>query len=155
MDWSLTADAVKTVAATMAIVGGALALFQFWRANRTKRAEWLASLHGQFFEMERYSRVRRALDYALEPDYSTLKAAVGSEQPHELADELYRYLNFFEFLAGLRQLGQISKREIRILFDYDLKMLRRHDFVLAVLQPQGFEQLHELLRSSDLGRSST
>ena len=155
MGWSLAADAVKTGAATMAIVGGALALFQFWRANRTKRAEWLASLHEQFFEMGRYSRVRRTLDYALEPDYSTLKAAVASEQPHDLADELYRYLNFFEFLAGLRQLGQISKREILILFDYDLRMVRRHDFVLAVLQPQGFEQLNELVGSLDATRSST
>ena len=86
MDWSLAADAVKTIGALMAIVGGALALSQFRRANRTKRAEWLASLHEQFFEMGRYSRVRRALDYAVEPDYSTLKAAVGIQErdPHPL-----------------------------------------------------------------------
>lgn len=44
-------------------------------------------------------------------------------------------LNFFEFLAGLRKLGQVSKREIQILFDDDLRMLRQHDFVMAVLEP--------------------
>ena len=154
MNWSVTGDVVRTVAAIVAIAGGVIALLQFRRANRSRRAEWLASLHDQFFETGRYGRVRRALDYRAEPDYSTLKAAVDGEAPHEIADELYRYLNFFEFLAGLRKLGQVSKREIQILFDYDLKMLRQHDFVMAVLEPQGFEQLHELLGSLDSRRSS-
>ena len=72
------------------------------RTNRTRRAEWLASLHKQFFEEERYVRVRRVLDYRSEPDYSNLKVAVSAEQHHDLADEFYRYLNFFEFLASLK-----------------------------------------------------
>jgi hypothetical protein len=154
MNWSVAGDVVRTVAAVGAITGGIIALLQFRRANRTRRAEWLASLHEQFFERGRYSRVRRALDYRADPDYSTLKAAVGGEAPHEIADELYRYLNFFEFMAGLGQLGQVSRREIQILFDYDLGMLRQHGFVMALLEPQGFEQLHELLGSLESGRSS-
>lgn len=64
---------------------------------------------------------------------------------HSLADELYRYLNFFELLAGLRLLGQISDEEIIGLFDYDLRLIKQHEFVAAALRPQGFERLAALL----------
>jgi hypothetical protein len=154
MNWSLAAEVVKAVAAVVATVGGVVALRQFWRGNRMRRAEWLASLHEQFFEKDRYSRARRALDYEADPNYPVLRAAITDNQPHEIADELYRYLNFFEFLAGLRRLRQISDPEIRILFDYDLTMIRRHEFIVAALRPQGFEYLHELLKTFPSARST-
>lgn len=145
MDWSVAANVATTVGAIAGIAGGAFALWTFVHSSRTRRAEWLASLHEQFFETDRYVRVRRVLDYRSEPQYSELRTAIAAEQPHELADELYRYLNFFEFLASLRQLRQISDREILSLFEYDLRMLMDRDFVLAALKPQGFENLDELL----------
>ena len=70
MDWTLAMDVTKALAGIAAIGGGGLALWQFFQANRTKRAQWLASLHEQFFEKGRSDRVRRALDYEAEPDYS-------------------------------------------------------------------------------------
>jgi hypothetical protein len=113
MDWSVAGDVMRTGAAVVAITGGVIALLQFRRANRTRRAEWLASLHAQFFEMGRYGRVRRALDYRAEPDYSTLKEADGGEASHEIADELYRYLNFFEFRPASGNLAKCRKGRSR------------------------------------------
>ena len=133
MDWNLAANVATVVGAIAAIIGGGIALWTFMRTKQTRRAEWLASLHKQFFEEERYVRVRRVLDYRSEPDYSNLKVAVSAEQHHDLVDEFYRYLNFFEFLASLKKLKQISDEEILALFEYDLAMLKTHDFVLAIL----------------------
>ena len=102
MNWSTAAEIVKVRGALVAVLGGPLAYLTYRRSVRTKRAEWLASLHEKFFETDRYAQVRRALDYHREPEYSDLARAVAAGDYHPLADELYRYLNFFEFLAGLR-----------------------------------------------------
>ena len=85
------------------------------------------------------------LDYRSEPQYSELSTAVAADEPNELADELYRYLNFFELLASLRRLRQISDDEILSLFEYDLRMLADREFIVSALKPQGFEHLSELL----------
>jgi hypothetical protein len=85
---------------------------------------------------------------------SELAAAVRAEAQHELADEFYRYLNFFEHLASLRELGQISKEEVLTLFEYDLALVSQHPFVVQCLARQGFERLPQLLRDPRLTRAS-
>jgi hypothetical protein len=150
--WALAGEIVRTTAAVLAIVGALVALATFRRAARTRRAEWLASLHEKFFETERHRRIRRVLDYRPEPEYTQVRQAVASGQHHDLADELYGYLNFFELLGSLRALRQISDREIVALFEYDLALLRQHPFILDALAPQGFEHLAALLSRLPLKR---
>ena len=145
MDLSLAAQIIAIVGGVVAIFAGLGAVFTYFRATRAKRAEWLASLYQRFYETDRHARIQRLLDYHLEPEYSELTSAVGAGRYHELADELYRYLNFFEFMGSLAELRQISRREIYALFEYDLQMLSRHQFILDVLAPQGFERLPRLL----------
>lgn len=148
MDWTQVSQIVTTMAGGAAVIAGFSAAFTYRRATRARRAEWLASLHEKFFETDRYSRVRKALDYRPEPQYTALAGAIAAEADHELADELYRYLNFFEFLGSLEELGQISRKEIYALFEYDLRMINKHPFILAALSPQGFERLPRLLPST-------
>jgi len=100
-----------------------------------------------FFETDRYAEIRRVLDYAEQPSYDELAAAVLSGTHHRLADALWRYLNFFELLAGLRQLGQISDDEIVRLFDYDLRLIKRQEFIMVALEPEGFDGLANLLNT--------
>jgi len=138
---------LKALGGVVALVGLAVALVTYRRSVRTRRAEWLASLHEKFFESDRYREVRRVLDYHSEPEYLELANAVAAGTHHPLGDELYRYLNFFELLAGLRLLGQISDEEIVGLFDYDLRLIKQHEFVANALNPQGFERLAALLES--------
>jgi len=120
MYWSDIAEVLKALGGLVAVLGVPLAFWTYRRSVRTKRAEWLASLHEKFFETDRYTQIRRVLDYREEPHYAQLAIAVQAGTHHSLADELWRYLNFFEFLAGLHQLRQISETEIVRLFDYDL-----------------------------------
>ena len=138
MDWTAAADIVKTIAGVVGLLGLPAAYVTYRRSVRTRRADWLVSLHEKFFETERYAWVRRVLDYRQEPDYSALAQAVKEQKHSPLADEFYRYLNFFELLASLRKLGQISDEEIIGLFDYDLRMIAQQQFIVDALRPQGF-----------------
>lgn len=147
MDWVVLSEIVKALAGVVGIFGVPAAYVTYRRSVRTKRADWLVSLHEKFFETGRYARVRRLLDYRLAPDYSDFAQAVREQRDHPLADEFYRYLNFFELLASLRKLGQISDEEIIGLFEYDLRMIAGHQFVVDALRPQGFERLSELIRT--------
>ena len=142
-------ELLKALGGVVALLGLAIALVNYRRSVKTKRAEWLASLHEKFFESDRYKDIRRVLDYHAEPQYAELVNAIVTGVHHTLADELYRYLNFFELLAGLRLLGQISNEEIIGLFDYDLRLMKQHDFIVAALRPQGFERLAELLEAQN------
>ena len=102
MTWTILAEVLKALGGLIAVLSFPFALLTYARSVRTRRAEWLASLHEKFFESDRYREIRRVLDYRPEPEYADLIKAITSQSHHALADELYRYLNFFEFLAGLR-----------------------------------------------------
>lgn len=147
MNWSLIAEVLKAAGGAVALLGIPITYLAYNRSVQTKRAQWLASLHENFFETDRYNEIRRVLDYAEEPSYAQLAAAVAAGTYHPIADELWRYLNFFEFLAGLRQLGQISDKEIIRLFDYDLRLIRKQEFIMNALDPEGFDGLVILLRT--------
>ncbi|HVX39245.1 MAG TPA: hypothetical protein VHB25_06695 [Gemmatimonadaceae bacterium] len=142
-----TGDVVKIVGGVVALAGFSWGLYTYRASVNTRRAEWLSKLHETFFGGDRYSEIRRVLDYRIEPAYSRLVSAVCDGRHDPLADELYRYLNFFEFLAGLRELDQITNEEITGLFDYDLRLLAHHDFIMRALEPEGFEKLAALLAS--------
>ena len=152
MNWTQITQIIGTIAASVALLTALTAVFTYRRSVRTRRAEWLVSLHEKFFETERYATIRRVLDYREEPLYTELSSAIANGKSHPLAEELYRYLNFFELLAELQHLKQISKREIAALFDYDLRALPDHQFIVDVLAPQGFERLDDLLRAQLLPR---
>jgi|SRR5687768_7371767 len=146
IDWSTLADVATVVTGIVALVGSIAAIVTYHRSVQTKRAEWLASLHEKFFELDRYAQVRRVLDYQEEPTYSELASAVASGKHHPLADEFFRYLNFFEFLASLQDLGEIKSKEIIALFEYDLRLIQTRQFVVDVLEREGFERLPALLK---------
>lgn len=65
----------------------------------------------------------------------------------DLTEALVDYLNFFEFVASLWKLKQLSRREILMLFEYYLKRINDHQFVVGYIEKEGFESLAELLKS--------
>jgi hypothetical protein len=136
---------MEVVLRVSALVGGALAVWTFWRTAKVRRAEWLSTLHAKFFESENYKHIRSVLDYQTEPEFSRLRRAIASGGHDPLVEEFVDYLNFFEFVASLRRLGQLKSKEISMLFQYYLSLLCSHDFVRHYIQAQDFENLHELL----------
>lgn len=145
--WSVAADIATTLAGFLALLAAPIAIWNYRKSVQTRRAEWLSSLHEKFFETTRYSEVRRILDYKPEPEYSELQQAVRGEVHLPITDEFYRYLNFFELLASLKKLKEITDDEVTALFQYDLELIAGHEFIVHGLKSQGFERLPELLKS--------
>lgn len=68
-----------------------------------------------------------------------------ADESSTLVEDFVDYLNFFEFVASLRRLGQLKTTEISMLFDYYLRLLCRHEFVRDYIRRHGFEGLDTLL----------
>jgi hypothetical protein len=55
------------------------------------------------------------------------------------------YLNFFEYVSSLRKAGQLTQDEILMLFDYYLRLIRKHDSVWTFVCEHSFENLAKLV----------
>jgi hypothetical protein len=130
----------------VAVVAALLALVTYRRNAKTKRAEWLLTLHAKFFEAPNYKRIRSILDYE-QPELATLRERVSSGDYDDLSELLVDYLNFFEFIASLWKLGQLEIEEVALLFEYYLNNLAAHRFIADYIATYGFDNLKDLLAS--------
>ena len=140
------ADAWPYVRDPAALIAGIFALVTYRHAQRQRRAEWLDGLYTRFYEQPQYKRMRRVLDYEIEPELDNLRTAVQSGSDVDVCEELIDYLNFFEFLGSLEAMGQLSDAEISMTFDYYIRRLNDHDFMVSFAGSQGFEHLARMLR---------
>ena len=138
-------DTLKTILNVSALIGAALAVVTFWRNLRLRRAEWLYNLHAKFYETETYKQIRRALDYQSEPQFNELRKAIVEGGNLDLTEKFVDYLNFFEFIATLWKLRQLTSREISMIFEYYILLLKERDFALEFIRKNGFENLSELI----------
>ena|ERR1700685_1071522 len=85
-----------------AVAGGAISAAIAVRSYRhnvgLKRAEWLQKLFQQFYEQDRYRDVRNLLDYRPERELAPLLEHVVADTRDARVDQLWDYLNFFEFV---------------------------------------------------------
>jgi hypothetical protein len=146
MDIKQVNEWIPIVTATLGAVGGWIAIVTFRRNLRLKHAEWIEKLHSKFYESQTYKRIRRILDYRCAPDYENLQHAIdGSKSEDDLVECFVDYLNFFEYIAILWKLGQLSQPEILMLFEYYLRLAKDHEFVLKFIREESFENLELLL----------
>lgn len=143
MDLSSLIDPVLKVST---FVAGVIAIITFRRSVRLKRAEWLYNLHAKFYETPNYKRTRRILDYEPPEELNQLRKCIEEGGDDDLSEALVDYLNFFEFVASLWKLKQLSQREIFMLFEYYLRRINDHQFVVCFIREEGFESLSELLK---------
>ena len=137
---------IRAVPQLVAVVAALLALVTYRKNAKTKRAEWLSTLHGKFFESVNYKRIRSILDYE-QPELATLRECVSTGSYDELSELFVDYLNFFEFIASLWRLGQLDIEEVAILFEYYLNNLATHEFIVGFISTYGFNNLKDLLDS--------
>ncbi|MBI5308715.1 MAG: hypothetical protein HZB37_10395 [Planctomycetes bacterium] len=137
---------IPGIAVLGAAVGGAITIYVYYCNSQLRRAEWLYSLFEKFFYQSQYSDIRRLLGYGTQQDDERLRISLANHTDTKIEEKLVDYLNFFEFVATLRQLRQLSIREIRMMFDYYLRQLGDYDFILTYLKDQGFEGLTALVR---------
>ena len=107
---------VYYVAGSVAALGAALTYS--WNAQ-FQRAKWLAELHQKFFDNQTYREVRNVLDR--EAGSTAVDNLLKENEP-----ALSEYLNFFHFVALIRNRGQIASKDVENLFSYYLECLKRH-----------------------------
>ena len=121
----IVVDCCAIGGALVGIVTAVLAVSTFRKNAMVKRAEWLKTLHAQFYESDLYRTTRRVLDYKPQPEFDRLKEAVL--RGDGTAEAFGLYLNFFEFVASLWKLDQLKLREVKMLFEYYIDIFERED----------------------------
>lgn len=126
-----------------------ITVFTYTNSIKIKKAEWLSSLSEKFYQNNHYKDIRRILDYPEKnPDFDKLKLAINRVINNEyildskeisLLEEFVNFLNFFELMGTLEQLGQLKYNEIRLMFDYYLQLLKSMDNVESFLKHEGFK----------------
>lgn len=124
------------------------------RRVESARAEWLYSLFEKFFYDEKYSEIRRIIDYAHPADVEKLVTAINSSNDHDLEEQLVNYLNFFEFIANLWLLKQVPLREIKMMFEYYILKLEEHEFIMNYINKFGFEGVAKLVEGIKNARAN-
>jgi hypothetical protein len=130
---------VEIIGIALTLAGYFWALWTYRQSLMLQRAKWVKDLYDKFYEHSELKKVRDLLD---SDDHQQIRSIVAEEGP-----AFTDYLNFFEFLGYLLESKQIKAEEIRGLFDYYLRNLKRNEAVAAYIADptKGFEKLQKLL----------
>ncbi len=144
---TLTLSEILTYVQPIAItVGGLYAVFTYRGEAKRRRSEWIYRLYTQFYETDRFKRMRRLVDYAPEEEIKRLTRHIEVNADSDLHEDFADYLNFFEFLAIQHSYGNVKRQEIMDMFEYYLRRLKEQDYIVAYLDTYGFEHLSAFLR---------
>jgi len=141
---------LKSIFYLGSVIGIFYTLCTYHRNSQLERAKWLNSLYGKFYEQDQYKNLRRIIDYET-PKLDEIRKSIekskkgGEEESIELRDELDDYLNFFEFIASLWKMKQLSLDQVKMIFEYYINRIADHKFLLDHITDQGFENLNALL----------
>ena len=139
--WQAATSIVQMASYTAGAIA-AVSAYRVYRHNaRLQRATWVSSLYTKFFEQPALKLVRDRIDCGADDP------AIGEmvrEEPAELTD----YLNFFEFVAYLYRVHQLTRDDVEALFGYYLACLKKHRTLHNYIQSpeKGYEYLRSLLR---------
>lgn len=135
-----------------AVLGGSLALKDYRARAVAEKSKWLLQLYEKMFEEGQFKEVRRKLDY---DDTDEIKALIKADlegieftsDQQVKFDNFTDYLNFFELIAHLRDIGQLTSEDMSATFDYYLKLLirKKNPEIRQYLRKEGFENLDRLL----------
>ncbi|MGL5891800.1 MAG: DUF4760 domain-containing protein, partial [Bacteroidia bacterium] len=140
---------IKTISGFLVAFSALFAASTYYRNGRLERAKWLNTLHEKFFIENKFSEIRRLLDYKEPSDlYSSLAASFPNRNDKnniDLEEKLVDYLNFFEFIATLNKQGQLSQSEINSTFGYYISKLNSHKWLIESLKTHEFKNLPSLI----------
>ncbi len=151
--WGAYLSGCGTLAlALAAILAGLLAIRDYRARVLAEKSKWFLQLYEKLFENPQYKHVRRKLDYGDVEEIRMLILADAdgkefSQHQQTVFDEFTDYLNFFEFIAHLKEIGQVTLEDINATFDYYLRLLTksRNPEIRQYLKKEGFENLDKLL----------
>lgn len=128
-------------------VGASVALMTYRRDAKLRRLDWLYRLYQQFYENDRFNPIRALIDYEPEAELAQLNIDITNNIGTDLHEAFVDYLNFFEFIAIQLKNKNLKRDEILDMFEYYIRRLGGHDFIVAYLKAFGFENLEALVLS--------
>jgi hypothetical protein len=140
-----TGDVVQLLGLAFVGAGFFLAAWTFRKNTRIRRAEWLASLYDKFYENRNLKDTRALLDYPSAERDELFRCLASDPDNARALEPLVDYLNFFEFVASLWQLGQLKTEEVEMMFEYYLRDLAKKPEVMGFIEKEGFERLQALI----------
>ncbi len=135
---------VRVIVGLLTPIGGLVAAFwavwTYHQSMKLARARWVKELYEKFYEQPQLKTVREELDSSDEG----VKTKLVRGESSSFTD----YLNFFEFLAYLKESGQVKKADMLGIFQYYLENLKSCPDVFAYINDasKGFEKLSKVLR---------
>ena len=143
----------------ISIIAIIFSILTYRRNSKLERAKWLNSLYEKFYEKNQYKNIRQIIEYET-PKLDEIRKSIekskkgGEEESIELRDELDDYLNFFEFIASLWKMGQLSLDQLKMVFEYYINRIIEHKILEDYIRNQGFENLNELLSKLNKSQKS-
>jgi gamma-glutamylcyclotransferase (GGCT)/AIG2-like uncharacterized protein YtfP len=123
--------AIAFLSSSGAFIWGVL---KYARSIRQQHANWLHKLFVAFYETDGFKRVRKLYD---EKPIDAPKVFTDIQAEHDLDD----YLNFFEFIAGLVKMKQVTLTEVQSMFEYWIRLMQADLDTLTYLRRFGYENL--------------
>ncbi len=135
-------DLTQIVSYGAAVIAIGVTGWQYLRSKKLERAKWDLQLYEKFFEQQTLKEIREILD---DDPLNPAIAKTIAEEPPAFTD----YLNFFEFVAFLREQKQIGSDDLETLFGYYLNRLRDNPAVAEYVhtKEKGYEKLSRLLKN--------
>jgi len=112
-------------------------IWQYYKNSKRERARWLFELYQRFYDRDDFKEVRERIEaqnLPLESDNAKWNSTIDD------------YFNFFEFVAYLEKQGQLTRGEVRAMFDYQLDLIAKKRETIDYLGKYGYEQLVSLLK---------
>lgn len=153
MDFSIIS---YVVAVATAIVG----VVSYRQGVKQKRIEFIHSLWDSFWNTTKYYDIRTRLDYEGERQeelYSVVKKILNNDiltiQEIDIAEELNKYLNFFELIASLHENEYLIQTEIENVFSYHINLLfeSKDKTIEVYMKKYSFENIAKLHRHLKYG----
>jgi hypothetical protein len=136
----------ETITFVLVVAAAFLGWLTFWNNLKVRRAEWLSRLHESFYLRPELKPIRAALDYEGEANRELFRCIESEPENAKTLEPLVDYLNFFEFIAVLGEMDQLSDREIKLMFGYYLTGIGESRTLVRFCEKGGFKNLLRLLK---------
>lgn len=146
---------IKSVLELIAPILTAVSIFfgymTYRRSVLLKKSEWISGLSEKFYERSDYKHIRRILDWQEQnkEEYKNLVHAASkvvngdqsiTKKEQEAIESLVDYLNFFELIGSLVELGQLKLSEVDKMFNYYICNIKSHAWLMNYINYDGFER---------------
>lgn len=130
-DWgALVAYSIGAMAAVASV-------WNYYKNSQRERTRWLFEMYQRFYGQASFAQMRDLIERH--------KTEFIGADDYEKLNELDAYLNFFEFVAHLKERGELRADEIKAMFDYSLHTIAGDKATNTYVRNYGYEKLAALL----------